>query len=62
MERATARLASHCGNETSLRNVHKRCATTRSNRRFAVATARAPHTRALHVRDKTGLRNETRGP
>eukprot|EP00974_Lingulodinium_polyedra_P060385 5821889-Lingulodinium_polyedra.AAC.1 len=29
---------------------YKRCDTTRSNRRFAVATARNPHARALHAR------------
>eukprot|EP00974_Lingulodinium_polyedra_P133125 11224456-Lingulodinium_polyedra.AAC.1 len=55
MERANVRRANRCGRETSIQPHHcatfqRRCAMTRSKRRFAVATARKPHARALHAR------------
>eukprot|EP00974_Lingulodinium_polyedra_P116072 11157806-Lingulodinium_polyedra.AAC.1 len=55
MERASARSASRRGCETSVRSHHcaefvKRCAMTRSSRRFAATTAREPHARALRAR------------
>eukprot|EP00974_Lingulodinium_polyedra_P126389 11198100-Lingulodinium_polyedra.AAC.1 len=54
MERANVRLSSHYGNGTSLRPQHcvmlvKRYTMLRSSRRFAVATARKSHARALHA-------------
>eukprot|EP00974_Lingulodinium_polyedra_P100140 9700194-Lingulodinium_polyedra.AAC.1 len=63
MERANVRFASRCANETLAQPRHcatsaKRCAMMRSNRRFAGATARKLHARALHARVNTAARVE----
>eukprot|EP00974_Lingulodinium_polyedra_P008517 812455-Lingulodinium_polyedra.AAC.1 len=55
MERATARRAGRCDNETSIRPHHcaacrGNCATMRLNRCFAAVTARTSHARATHAR------------
>eukprot|EP00974_Lingulodinium_polyedra_P029776 2868397-Lingulodinium_polyedra.AAC.1 len=55
MERAGVRFALRCKRETAIRAhrsaaFQKRCVTTRSNQRFAVAAARKSRARALNAR------------
>eukprot|EP00974_Lingulodinium_polyedra_P054391 5229400-Lingulodinium_polyedra.AAC.1 len=51
---ASMRFVNRCGCEMSMAPHHcatfrKRCAMTRSNRRFAATTAREPHARVIHA-------------
>eukprot|EP00974_Lingulodinium_polyedra_P117842 11164842-Lingulodinium_polyedra.AAC.1 len=55
MECASARFASRCGGEPSIRPhlcaaFEKRCTKMRSNRPFVAVAARGSHARALHAR------------